>query len=105
MTQYSVTDRVTLGNFYGDNPRFVLIGLDLHHRFVQVRIEGLAERFDRLHYNQVISRDLKVMDMTAICLCRDHGMPITVFDMNAPGALERIAAGDKVGTLIDSGCD
>jgi uridylate kinase len=64
-----------------------------------------AERFDRLDYNQVISRDLKVMDMTAICLCRDHGMPITVFDMNAPGALERIAAGDKVGTLIDSGCD
>jgi uridylate kinase len=64
-----------------------------------------AERFDRLDYNQVISRDLKVMDMTAICLCRDHGMPITVFDMNAPGALERIAAGDKVGTLIDSGCN
>ncbi len=62
-----------------------------------------ARRFDRLTYNEVISQDLKVMDMTAICLCRDHAMPIVVFDMNAPGALQRIASGERLGTLIDRG--
>jgi uridylate kinase len=41
--------------------------------------------------------------MTAICLCRDHRMPIVVFDMNAPDALRRIAAGERIGTLIDAG--
>ena len=60
-----------------------------------------AQRFDRLSYDEVISRNLKVMDMTAICLCRDHEMPIVVFDMNAAGALQRIAAGERIGTLID----
>jgi len=67
--------------------------------------DARAQRFDRLDYNEVISRDLKVMDMTAICLCRDHSMPITVFDMHAPGALSRLAAGERIGTLIDRGCD
>jgi uridylate kinase len=62
-----------------------------------------AKRFERLSYNEVISRDLKVMDMTAICLCRDHSMPIVVFDMKTPGALQRIVAGERVGTLIDDG--
>jgi uridylate kinase len=64
-----------------------------------------AKRFDRLSYNEVISRDLKVMDMTAICLCRDHRMPIVVFDMNATGVLRRVASGERVGTLIDCGDD
>jgi uridylate kinase len=66
-------------------------------------IDTTAQRFDHLDYDEVIARNLKVMDMTAICLCRDHKMPIVVFDMNAPGALRRIAAGERVGTLIDGG--
>jgi uridylate kinase len=64
-------------------------------------VDPTARRFDHLGYDEVIARDLKVMDMTAICLCRDHKMPIVVFDMNAPAALQRIASGDRVGTLID----
>ena len=48
----------------------------------------------------MISRDLKVMDLTAFSLCRDHDMPLIVFDMNAKGALTRIVAGERVGTLI-----
>ncbi len=63
-------------------------------------LDATAERFDRLSYDEVIARNLKVMDMTAICLCRDHEMPIVVFDMNAAGALQRIVAGERVGTLI-----
>jgi uridylate kinase len=63
-------------------------------------LDASAQRFDRLSYDEVIARNLKVMDMTAICLCRDHEMPIVVFDMNAAGALQRIVAGERVGTLI-----
>jgi len=64
-------------------------------------LDASAQRFDRLSYDEVIARNLKVMDMTAICLCRDHEMPIVVFDMNSAGALQRIVAGERVGTLID----
>jgi uridylate kinase len=61
-----------------------------------------AERFDTLTYDQVLGRDLKVMDLTAICLCRDHGMPIVVFDMQAEGALTRLVNGEKVGTTVQA---
>ena len=65
-------------------------------------IDKNAQRFDQLSYADVISRELKVMDMTAFCLCRDHAMPLIVFDMNEANALTRIVAGDRVGTLIGS---
>ncbi len=66
------------------------------------KLDPAAERFETLSYNEVISRDLKVMDLTAFSLCRDHGMPLVVFDMNEKGALTRIVAGERVGTLITS---
>lgn len=59
-----------------------------------------ARRFATLDYDEVIARDLAVMDLTAICLCRDQGMPIVVFDMNEAGALTRLVRGEKVGTVI-----
>ena len=68
-------------------------------------LDPAAERFDHLSYDEVISRDLRVMDLTAICLCRDHQMPILVLDVNAAGALAKVARGDHVGTLIDAGSD
>ncbi len=46
-----------------------------------------AEKFDHLTYDEVLDRKLGVMDLTAICLCRDHKMPLRVFNMNKPGAL------------------
>lgn len=61
-----------------------------------------ATRYDDLTYDAVIQQNLQVMDLTAICLCRDHGMPLVVFDMNQQGALTRILKGDKVGTTIRS---
>jgi uridylate kinase len=63
-------------------------------------IEPDAERFDELSYDETLRRQLGVMDLTAICLCRDHDMPVVVFDMNARGALTAIINGDKVGTRI-----
>lgn len=59
-----------------------------------------AELYARLTYDQVLDRKLGVMDLAAICLCRDHGMPIRVFRMAKPGALLNIALGGSEGTLV-----
>tara|TARA_R100000322_G_scaffold166126_1_gene132180 strand:+ start:1422 stop:2114 length:693 start_codon:yes stop_codon:yes gene_type:complete len=59
-----------------------------------------ALRYDRLTYDEVLDQKLGVMDLTAICLCRDHDMPLRVFDMNKPGVLTRIVVGENEGTLI-----
>jgi uridylate kinase len=59
-----------------------------------------ATRYDRLTYDQVIERKLAVMDTAAIALCRDHGMPLRIYDMGAPGNLMRIMRGEPIGTLV-----
>jgi uridylate kinase len=59
-----------------------------------------AKRYDRLTYDQVLDQRLNVMDQTSIVLCRDHRLPLRVFNLNDPGALVRAAAGDDVGTLV-----
>ena len=62
-----------------------------------------AERFSHLTFDEVISRKLGVMDMTAMVLCRDHNMPLRIFDMNKAGALMRVIRGEDEGTLVDNG--
>jgi len=59
-----------------------------------------ATRYERLTYQQVLDDRLNVMDATAIVLCRDHDLPLRVFDLNEPGALVRVARGENVGTLV-----
>ena len=59
-----------------------------------------ATRFDRLSYEDVITRNLGVMDTAAIALCRDHGMPLRIYDMTRPGELMRIVRGEPIGTLV-----
>jgi uridylate kinase len=59
-----------------------------------------AKRFARLTYRQIIERDLKVMDMTAITMCLDASLPIVVFDVLTPGNLRRVVAGETIGTLV-----
>jgi uridylate kinase len=59
-----------------------------------------AVRFDRISYLDVLKRDLKVMDLTAITLCRENHVPILVFNMNRPGNLKRLLLGESVGTLV-----
>jgi len=59
-----------------------------------------ARRYDRLTYDQVLDQRLNVMDATAIVLCRDHRLPLRVFNLNEPGALVRVARGEDVGTLV-----
>ncbi len=53
-----------------------------------------------LSYQEVMERRLKVMDQTAFALCREHDMPLVVFDMNAPDGLLRAARGEKIGTVV-----
>ena len=59
-----------------------------------------AERFDELTYMEVLDKRLGVMDLTAITLCREHGMPVVVCDATRPGTLTQIVRGAKVGTRI-----
>lgn len=60
-----------------------------------------AKKYDRLTYDEVLDMKLEVMDLTAICLCRDHNMPVRVFEMEKSGALLNIVRGGNVGTLIE----
>lgn len=60
-----------------------------------------AERFERLDYGEVLRRDLKVADATAISLCRDNRLPIVVFNLLQEGNIARAVRGEKIGTLID----
>ncbi|HEX7341861.1 MAG TPA: UMP kinase [Rhodanobacteraceae bacterium] len=60
-----------------------------------------AKRYDCLSYDRVIEDKLAVMDTAAIALCRDHGMPLRIYDMTCPGNLMRILRGEAIGTLVD----
>jgi len=59
-----------------------------------------AKKFDTITFQECISKNLRVMDMTAFTLCMENKLPIIVFDMNAKGNLLKVVAGEKVGTLV-----
>lgn len=59
-----------------------------------------AKKYSSITYQECISGNLKVMDMTAFTLCMENSLPIIVFDMNKPGNLRRVVTGDQVGTLV-----
>ncbi|MEJ6611701.1 MAG: UMP kinase [Porticoccus sp.] len=60
-----------------------------------------ATMYPRLTYDEALEKKLGVMDLTAICLCREHHMPLRVFRMSKPGALLNIVVGGDEGTLIE----
>lgn len=59
-----------------------------------------AQRFEAIHGSEVLSRDLSVMDLTAITLAKESGLPILVFNMNRPGAFARVLRGEPIGTTV-----
>jgi len=59
-----------------------------------------AVKYDRLSYLDVLQKNLKVMDATAISLCMDNKLPIIVFNLNVPGNIKKIVAGESLGTLV-----
>ena len=61
-----------------------------------------ATRFERLSYLEVLNRNLKVMDSTAISMCRDNGLPIIVFNLRKPGNIKKAVMGETIGTWVGS---
>jgi uridylate kinase len=59
-----------------------------------------AKRYERLTFDEAIQRNLKVMDATALALCRDQKLPVNVFSIFKKGALLRVVTGDNEGTLV-----
>ena len=59
-----------------------------------------ATKFDEITYDEVISRGLKVMDITATAMCKDNNLPIYVFNMDVPGNLKKVVSGEPIGTFV-----
>jgi uridylate kinase len=64
------------------------------------KLNANAKRYERLRFEEAIQKNLRVMDQTAIALCRENRLPIVVFDMGMPGNLRRVAAGEEIGTRV-----
>jgi uridylate kinase len=62
-----------------------------------------AKRFEELTYREVLGKNLRVMDATAISLAMENGLPIVVFNLKVPGNLARLLRGERVGTVVRSG--
>src|SRR5438270_11294610 len=61
-----------------------------------------AKRFDKITYMEVLKRGLKVMDSTAISLCKDNGLPIIVFKLGERGNIRRVILGEQIGSLVEA---
>ena len=61
-----------------------------------------AVKFDRLTHLEALNLRLRVMDATAFSLCMENKLPIVVFDVEAPGGIERAARGESIGTIVSS---
>ena len=59
-----------------------------------------ATKFYELTYDEVLARGLKVMDLTATCMCKENNLPIIVFDMDTVGNLKKVMSGENIGTLV-----
>jgi uridylate kinase len=64
--------------------------------------DASATKFDRISFEEVLQRGLKVMDTTAFTLSQENNLPIVVFDMNTRGNLNRITSGENIGTVVDN---
>jgi len=58
-----------------------------------------------LTYGHVLTHDLKVMDGTAIALCKDNHIPIMIFDLSVPGNIRRAVMGESIGTIVGESCE
>jgi uridylate kinase len=64
-----------------------------------------AKRYESLTYTHVLTADLKVMDSTAIAMCRENDIPIIVFNLFEEGSIQRAVAGEKIGTIVGGSCE
>ncbi len=61
-----------------------------------------AVKYDEITYMDILKQGLKVMDLTAVSLCKDNNLPMVIFNMNEPGNIRRVVLGEKVGSLVTS---
>ena len=64
------------------------------------KLDPTATRYDEISFMEVVSKDLRVMDLTAITFCMDNGLPIRVFDLMEPGNIRKALSGESIGTLV-----
>lgn len=67
------------------------------------KLDSTAKRYDRVSYDEVLSKNLKVMDASALALCRDNAVPIIVFNIREQGNLAKVLQGEGVSTRVDGG--
>jgi len=65
------------------------------------KLDASAVRYERVRFDEALQKNLRVMDQTALALCRENKTPIIVFDISRPGNLRRVAAGEEVGTRVE----
>jgi uridylate kinase len=65
------------------------------------KLDPKAVRYERVRFDEALQKNLRVMDQTALALCRENKTPIVVFDISRPGNLRRVAAGEDVGTRVE----
>jgi uridylate kinase len=102
----------TSNPYFSTDTAATLRGLEIHAEIVAkaTRVDGVydkdplkhtdAVRFSEIGYSDVLARNLRVMDASAVSMCRDNHMPIVVFNLNVRGNIMRMAMGEPIGTLI-----
>jgi uridylate kinase len=102
----------TSNPYFSTDTAATLRGLEIHAEVVAkaTRVDGVydrdplqspdAVRFSEIGYSDVLARNLKVMDASAVAMCRDNRLPIVVFNLNVHGNIMRMAMGEPIGTLI-----
>jgi len=63
-------------------------------------LDKTAVKYDEITYMEILRQGLKVMDLTAVSLCKDNNLPMIIFNMNQPGNIKRVVMGEKVGSLV-----
>ena len=86
------------------------IEIEADAMFKGTRVDGIytadpekdptATKFDDITYDEVLKRGLKVMDLTATCMCKENNLPIVVFDMDTVGNLQKVIKGEEIGTVV-----
>jgi uridylate kinase len=103
----------TSNPYFSTDTAATLRGLEIRAEVVAkaTRVDGVydkdplqhpdAVRYTEISYSDVLSKNLKVMDASAVAMCRDNRLPIVVFNLNVRGNIMRMATGEPIGTLID----
>jgi uridylate kinase len=63
-------------------------------------LDKTAVKYETISYMEILQKGLKVMDLTAVSLCKDNNLPMVVFNMNEPGNIKRVVLGEKIGSLV-----